>query len=181
MTGVKAAGLLCLVLLAVASDMRTKKIKNGLNFFFIFFGLVLNVYMTGFSGLIDSLAGIAAPLALLITLYAMGMLGAGDIKLFAAIGSITGLDFILATMVLSFLIGGFICLVLLIAKGYGRQRSEVFKTYLKTCLLSIKIHDYKEYSSPDGAGWFRFSLAVAPAVAAQIFLNLKLPFFHLGM
>ena len=79
--GIRYAEVLILTALALASDIRHYKIKNKLTFSFVFIGIVTRFVLDGLDGLLDSFLGIAAPFFILILLYALRMLGAGDIKL----------------------------------------------------------------------------------------------------
>ncbi len=169
---VKTLCVLALALSALITDIKTKKIKNSINFSFMFLGIAANAADGGLVGVSRSVLGIAAPLVLLVPLYALGMLGAGDVKLFSAVGAIMGAGFTAATTVISFLFGGAIGAALMVIKGHGRYRFRVLGTYLKTCLLTGTISDYREFGSAEKPGWFRFSLAIAPAVAIQLLLRL---------
>ena len=80
--------LILLILLAVINDIKAYKIKNTLILSFIAAGMATNLAMGGFPKLIYSVTGTTVPLILLFILYALKMLGAGDIKLFCAIGAI---------------------------------------------------------------------------------------------
>ena len=61
------------------------------------------------------LAGVLA-LAVGVTLYAMGIVGAGDAKLFAAVGLFAGIDRLPALGIVTALIGGLIAIASLIAR-----------------------------------------------------------------
>jgi len=77
--------------------------------------------LDGVRGLLDSLLGIIVPFLLLIVLYALRMLGAGDVKLFSAIGAVLGVRAALWIMAYSFLAGGVIALIILIINRNGKE------------------------------------------------------------
>ena len=66
------------------------KVPNWLTFHLVLGGLAFSTWHAGFPGLISSLEGAVIGLALLIPLYAIGGMGAGDVKLLAGIGAWIG-------------------------------------------------------------------------------------------
>ena len=96
--------------IAVITDIREYKIKNRYVLPFISAGLLINVILSGFTGLLDAVSGMLIPL-ILFPLFILRILGAGDIKAFSVIGSIAGLHMSIRTILLSFLAGGIIALV----------------------------------------------------------------------
>ena len=98
--------LLCLALLAgllaaaLWHDLRTRRIPNRLVLWGTVGGVVLNSMLPagaglfqqpfGGLGLLQSLAGAAAGLALLLPMYLLRALGAGDVKLMAMCGAFLG-------------------------------------------------------------------------------------------
>jgi prepilin peptidase CpaA len=83
---------LSIALFAVACDLKNRKIPNILCLYGVCSGLVLA--LTGVSGItpLQSLLGVILPFAGLWFLYVFHVLGAGDIKLFCALGAFTGPD-----------------------------------------------------------------------------------------
>lgn len=57
-------------------------------------GIVYSTVAYGIYGLRDSLVGLILPIIGLFVLFALGIIGAGDIKLFAALGTIVHLDIV---------------------------------------------------------------------------------------
>lgn len=79
-------------LLAVGmyTDVAARRISNRLNLAIAFIGTATGFLLAGGGGLTASLAGIATGLGVLLPLYALGAMGAGDVKFLAAIGAWTG-------------------------------------------------------------------------------------------
>jgi len=165
---VRYALLTALVAAALVTDIRTNRIPNALTVPAMGAGLMLNVFTAGTSGLRDSLLGWAVPMGLLFFFYATKMLGAGDIKLFSAVGALMGLSFSLWTMAFSFLAGGLMSLVLILARRNARARITHFCQYLKTCAIQLTLVPYRQPGHLQKDALFPFAWAVAAGVAAAV-------------
>lgn len=159
-----------LALIALVSDIRTYKIKNIIIVIFMAAGFSTNFITGGLVGLTDVAMAAALPIPLLLIFFALRMLGAGDIKLFCAIGAIAGARFVLYTMAYSFLAGGIIaCIIMLVNKSF-RQRGRYLACYLKTCLLTCSLQPYMDFSDKTDGAKFRFSYAAACGAAFSIII-----------
>lgn len=156
--------LIVLILLALISDVKTYKIKNFLVLPFILIGLATNSFLEGFGGVSHYLLAAFLPLLLLLILFAARMLGAGDIKLFSAVGAIMGVRFVLYCMAYSFLSGGIIALALIILRKNGKERLNHLLKYLKLCLVTFSIQPYADFKEEDGRARFHFTFAIACGV-----------------
>ena len=87
-------------------DVRYRRIPNKLVLVTFVGGLLLNTLYAGPQGLLTSLAGSAIAFGLMFILHAFGTMGAGDVKLFAAVGAVFGSSLILPTVVVVALTGG---------------------------------------------------------------------------
>ena len=74
-------------------DVAQRRIPNWLNLAGIAGGVAFNVWR-GTPQFLDSIWGLAAGLGVLLLPFALGWLGAGDVKLFGAVGAIFGLSWI---------------------------------------------------------------------------------------
>ncbi len=72
------------------TDLRRRSIPNSLTGPLFVVGLGLNVEQHGWGGFLKSALGSMVALALVWWFYRRGSLGAGDVKLFTAIGAVTG-------------------------------------------------------------------------------------------
>ncbi|MBB3129587.1 prepilin peptidase CpaA [Paenibacillus rhizosphaerae] len=104
----------CAVLIAAAfvTDIRTMKIPNKLNFSAIIAGITFHGIWNGWSGLAFAGKGMAAGFLILLVMYWMGAVGAGDVKLFAGIGAWMGVLFAVQCVVYSVIFAGIIGLLI---------------------------------------------------------------------
>ena len=100
--------LICAVFLILINitDIKGFKIKNKVVLPTIIIGLIYGLISNSF---LDSIYGLLIPLVL-FPLYALKMLGAGDVKALCAIGSVLGFKLSVMTMLLTFVSGGVIAL-----------------------------------------------------------------------
>lgn len=112
---------------AVWQDVRSRRIPNVL----VLVGLVLafalqavlpegeGLFLAPFGsiGLLWSLAGVATGLALLLPMYALRALGAGDVKLLAMIGAFVGPGAVIGIAACTLLAGGVLALVVSLYLG----------------------------------------------------------------
>ena len=95
-----------LAIAIIYMDVRYRRIPNKLVMLIFLGGLTLNTLFGGSHGLLISLGGFALAFGLMFFLHAFGTMGAGDVKLFAAIGAINGVSLVLPTLVVVALTGG---------------------------------------------------------------------------
>ncbi len=83
--------LVCgLLILAAYIDGKQLRVPNWLTFSMVASGLIYSTWAGGWAGLGDGLLGMAVGLACLLPLYAVGGMGAGDVKLLAGVGAWLG-------------------------------------------------------------------------------------------
>lgn len=102
------------LLISLITDIRKRKILNIVTLPSIFFAFVYYTITLGLEGIIFSGKGLLVGLGLLIIPYLLGGMGAGDVKLMAAIGALMGTSFVFYSFIYTALIGGVIGLVLIL-------------------------------------------------------------------
>jgi prepilin peptidase CpaA len=107
-----------LAVLITYMDVRYRRIPNQLVLLTLVGGLVLNTIFGGTHGLLLSLGGFAFAFGLMFFLHAFGTMGAGDVKLFAAIGAINGFSLVFPTLIVVAITGGFFAICKMI---YARR------------------------------------------------------------
>ena len=115
--GVEAV-LLALVLGAAVYDIRYRRIPNWLSIGGVLIGLALNTFLyQGMAGLTFALIGMAVAFGVYFMLYALRAMGAGDVKLMAAVGAIVGWRDWFGIFLITAVIGGVMALILVASRG----------------------------------------------------------------
>jgi prepilin peptidase CpaA len=102
------------IILSACADIFYRKIFNSLTYPAIILGITLNFLYFGLKGLKFSLFGLLIGFILLVVLYILGAIGAGDVKFMAAIGSIKGAEFVLMGGLYGLIIAGIFAIIILI-------------------------------------------------------------------
>jgi prepilin peptidase CpaA len=110
-----------LALAACVFDLRSRRIPNGLTFGAAAAGLAYAAATGGWPAAGAGLAGCGLVLALWLPLYALGGMGAGDVKLMAAIGMWVGPLTALHAVLYASIAGAVIAVSLVLARGIVRQ------------------------------------------------------------
>ncbi|WP_424767142.1 A24 family peptidase [Paenibacillus sp. sgz302251] len=159
---IQTAALASLFIGAFITDVRTQIIPNRLTVSFFVAALLYDFVMNGMTGLITAAAGAAAGFVPLLLLHLAKGIGAGDVKLFGAIGAWTGAGLVLQVTLYSILYAGLIGIgLILINRSYGR------KVAAETASLLVPASGWRKsqwLKWAESGKRFPFMLAVAPAV-----------------
>jgi len=117
------------ILIAVYTDCRWRTIKNVVTFPGIILGLLLHTLGQGWAGLVFSGVGLLAGVGLMLIPFTLGQMGAGDVKLMGALGSLLGGYEILNVFLYTTVAGGFLAL------GYAFYHKDILHTFKKVWLL----------------------------------------------
>jgi prepilin peptidase CpaA len=111
-------------IMVVYMDVRYRRIPNKLVLAALLGGVTLNTFFGGRHGFLISIGGFALAFVVMFFFHAVGTLGAGDVKLFAAIGAINGLSLVFPTLLVVALTGGLLAVCKMIYSG--RVRTTMF-------------------------------------------------------
>lgn len=117
--------------LAAAFDLWEQRIPNWLVFLAFGAGLLLNAWH-GTEQFLNSLWGFGLVIAIFLLPFALGLMGAGDVKLLGAIGALLGVAWVPRVLFYSALAGGLLAAFSLATKG-------VHWTVVKETWMDLKL------------------------------------------
>lgn len=110
--------VLAVALVATVCDLKTRRIPNGLTLGAAVVALSMHSVVNGWPGLAFAVSGWAIGLALFFPVFVLGGMGAGDVKLLAAMGAWLGPWGVLWAALYTALAGGLLALMVSLARGY---------------------------------------------------------------
>jgi prepilin peptidase CpaA len=114
---VKLVVLVPLAASVIYNDVRYRRIPNLVVLFALVAGLAINVAFGGLHGFTNSLLGFGLAFIPMLLLHIFGAMGAGDVKLFGAVGAILGVGLIPITLVLVAMLGGILAIYTTLRAG----------------------------------------------------------------
>jgi prepilin peptidase CpaA len=146
---------------AAAIDLRTRRVPNALTLTLAAAGIVFAAAGIGRVTLLGAIAGMAAGLVLMLPGHLFGATGAGDVKLFAALGAILGPASIGAAFLYTAIAGG------VLAATVAMRRRRLGQTLDRTRrLIADGAGAIAEIEHADAGNRF----AYAPAIAIGVLL-----------
>jgi len=121
--------------LSVSFDLTVRRIPNWIIAFGLAGGFLLNATQ-GFAQFSHSLLGFVGGIAVFIVPFALGWMGAGDVKYFGVVGALLGVEWLPRVLFYSILTAGFIA-VAYVAFGRFDSGSGFFKGMWTDCKLVI--------------------------------------------
>jgi prepilin peptidase CpaA len=109
------------LVVATFTDVRSRRIPNWLVLPFLACGLIVSAWFHGWHGVGSSLAGAGLGLLIYGILFWRGGMGAGDVKLCAAIGAWIGPSQLLISLVFTGLAGGVMALAWALWGGFLKE------------------------------------------------------------
>ncbi|MFC3015784.1 A24 family peptidase [Virgibacillus litoralis] len=108
--------IILILIISTITDLRSRKILNIVTMPAIILALIFHLITTGLDGFLFSGQGFLVGIGLLFIPSMMGGIGAGDVKLLAAVGAWKGTLFVLYTGIYAGIFGGLIALFILIKR-----------------------------------------------------------------
>lgn len=119
-TLVNIALLIPLAIVIAYYDVRYRRIPNPFVLATLVAGVAINAIFAGLPGVAASIGGCLLAFILMFMLHIFGAMGAGDVKLFAAIGAVMGSQLVIPTFVVVILTGGLLAVVSMVRSGMVR-------------------------------------------------------------
>ena len=156
--------LICTIFLIAINycDIKYYKIKNILVLPLVVAGLIIGIIN---GNILDCLYGMLIPL-ILFSLYALKMLGAGDVKALCALGAVFGFKMSIQIMIFTMISGGIIALAFMLCNKNFIERFKYLFKYLKTCFLTRKLLKY-DFGGEEKS-YFRFSYAITTGTVLAV-------------
>ena len=156
----------------IAADIRTRRIPNVLTGPAIVAGLALNAALFGWSGFGASLAGFAVAVAILLGPFALGGIGAGDVKMMAAAGALLGPRLVLSSLLLGMLLGGLVAAIQLARRSRLREKLAATGRMFLNAALARSIDPLRVSMSDAGAVVLPYSLPLGAGTVGAIAITL---------
>ena len=134
------------IVLVVAAwiDGKELRVPNWITFPMVLAGLAYCTVTGGLTGLGEGLLGMVVGLACLLPLYAVGGMGAGDVKLMAGIGAWLGWQVTWYAFCVSAVVGAVMAVAMVLFKGNFKKHYENFQMIL---IEWMQIRDPKKLSA----------------------------------
>lgn len=150
--------LFIVLFICVITDIKSRKILNVITLPAILIGLLLYTFTSGFSGFLYSGKGFLVGFALLLLPFLLGGMGAGDVKLMAAIGAIKGSLFVFNAFLFAAIIGGMISFCIIVRR---KELRNFVKRTVYSLLLFKGNKDLLNVSKEALAPSFPYGVAIA--------------------
>ncbi len=161
----------------VAVDIRMRRIPNVLSGPALLAGILLNAFYFGISGLWWSVVGAAVTMAALLWPFAMGGVGAGDVKMMGAVGAFLGMRLALAGLLAGMVLGGLIMGAHLFRVGrLGEKLSATWQMFAVAAATQSLRPLHVSLSQPDAVALpysVPLALGTASVLAAQAVLRMQ--------
>jgi prepilin peptidase CpaA len=120
-TFVPLALLIPLAVIISYYDVRYRRIPNVFVLATLTSGIIINAFFGGLNGALSSLGGCLIGFALMFVMHLFGAMGAGDVKLFAAVSAVVGASLVLPMLAVVVITGGVLAIYSMVNAGTVRE------------------------------------------------------------
>ncbi|MDT3778658.1 A24 family peptidase [Nitrospira sp. MA-1] len=162
-------GLALGLIVAAVTDVREGRIPNWLTGSLAVFGIGLNSLEYGWDGFLFSLGGLIMGLVCLIYFYLKGGMGAGDVKLLGAIGTILGPGQVVFAFAFAAMLGGLYSLALMSNQGGMRHAWDRMFLLLSTLKITRTLPVSGENKTAEPKLRYALVLGLGTVIAKTLF------------
>lgn len=164
------AVLIALVGIATVFDIREHRIPNWLVAGGAVYAVVYHSVLPAGQGAVFTLAGLAVGMSALLPLYALGTMGAGDVKLMGMVGAYLGYTATINAILATLVAGGVLALL---ASAYKRALPQLIDN-LYTMIVQRHIRQMGGAGAGSAqprasVGKLPYAVAIAAGTACQVF------------
>jgi prepilin peptidase CpaA len=172
---VRMLALLGLLVVAAVSDWRTYRIPNWLTLGGALFALVYGTLAarTPAAGASSAFGGLAVGFAAMLVFYAIGIMGAGDVKLMAMVGAFLGPRQTLMAVLFTFVAGGVAALAFAIHRRRLGHMLDNVKTAAQGMVFStmVGIRPDASLHVRQSVGKLPYGLCIGAGTAVEVFAH----------
>src|SRR5438046_1383152 len=106
-----------LAIFVIYYDVRYRRIPNVLVLATLLAGISINTAFSGVHGMLSSFEGFALAFFPMLLMHIFGALGAGDVKLFGAVGAVLGVSLVPLTFVVVVMLGAVLAIYTMLRAG----------------------------------------------------------------
>lgn len=106
-----------LAIFVIYYDVRYRRIPNVLVLATLLAGISINTFFSGWQGTLSSVEGFALAFIPMLLMHIFGALGAGDVKLFGAVGAVLGVSLVPLAFVVVVMLGAVLAIYTMLRAG----------------------------------------------------------------
>lgn len=160
--------LFTFVLACCAVDLRTRRIPNALSGLAAVIGVGLSAAYYGSAGLVASVSGIVVMVTVLLAPFALGGLGAGDVKMMAAVGAFLGPRLALFGLIAGMALGGVVMAIHLARLGRLGEKVAALRAMIFIAAASRSVAPLRIAADDAGAISLPYSIPLGLGTAGVV-------------
>ena len=155
---IKLSVILLVFLIALYSDLKHQRIPNLLCTLTLLTGVIVQCYFAGWSGLLSGFIGAGLAFMLLFPAFYFRLLGAGDVKLMAAIGTFLDVKLLLWSICYAIIAGAITSIGLALFRLGWKSFVDILQHYLRCLYL-------RQFIRVSNQEFLTMKIPYAPALA----------------
>jgi prepilin peptidase CpaA len=160
--------LFSFVLACCAVDLRARRIPNALSGAGALLGLCLSAAYFGSAGVASGLLGVLVMIAVLLAPFALGGLGAGDVKMMAAVGAFLGPRLAVLCLLAGMVVGGVVMALHLARLGRLGEKLAALKAMVIAAGISRSVAPLRIAADDTGAISLPYSIPLGLGTAVVV-------------